>query len=149
MKHLKTALRFFPILVLTLFITSSCQNKDTKYTLLEKDDFKEVLKEIHLIDAAIAVHNNFDVRIYPIEEEYYTIFDKYGINKEDFYYNFIYYHKSKELNGIYDNMIQEMTVEKVKLEKQAEHEVSTITEEEDSTHQAKLRSLRQKHKKDK
>lgn len=116
------------IIIFLLNGVLACSGSE-KYTLLDEDTFRSLLKEIHLMDAAVAVNNNNFNMVEPLEEDYEPILERYGVTKEDLYYNFIHYHKNEQIGSIYDKMMEEMTVEKVKIEKQVELEEG----EKDST----------------
>ena len=106
-------------LTIGIYACGSSNNEVKSTVIIPKDSLIQMLKDIHLVDAASKqnfIPNNA-VTHYKYQE-YKFVLEKHGISKARFDSTLTYYSsKGKEFEALYDDLIKEMKKDEVVLEK--------------------------------
>jgi hypothetical protein len=108
------------MLALLLFSCSNTEIKIPKNILSEKV-FENVLKEVHLAEAAFELKKNKDMEIAKNElsNTYFYIYKKHQISEDEFKETLNYYSGNPEkLEPIYTNILKQLNAEKFKIDQQ-------------------------------
>jgi hypothetical protein len=112
---------YLNFLICVLIISCSEQRAQRKAaeTIIEKEKMINILTDMHIVEAAnsmrLIADSNKTVPIAPYQLE---IFKKYNVSKTKFDSSLKYYSENHmQLNNIYDEVINEISLRQAKLEK--------------------------------
>ncbi len=111
---------YLSILACLLFSCSNSKEKNPE-NIVSEIRFESILKEIHLAEATFDLNKTKDIQNANIKlyNEYLNIYKKYKISEDDFKETLNYYSENpKNLEKIYNNILQQLTKEKSKLDQQ-------------------------------
>jgi len=109
---------------LTVLVFFSCCTRKISHPPLSKEKLIPIMIDIQLAEAEYAKGNQFEKgRAIKVLTEYDKIFLKHNVNSEDFYTSFAYYRQHpKEMDELYQEVIEEMTKRESELNKQSKTE---------------------------
>ena len=97
----------------------SCNDVKNIDTIIGKEKLTDILVDIHLIEAKyenLKFKEEFKANAV-LKNDYDSIFNIYNINFEEFKYSLSYYaEKNDELERIYNNALEKLKKEKLKLD---------------------------------
>ena len=107
-------------LLIIAFLVSACSNPNEKTpkNILPETSFKNLLKEIHLKEAAFKIENKNLLKP-KLKDCCSGLYRKYNISSEDFKKTIDFYSKNTEnLEQIYSDILEELNKERSKLDQQ-------------------------------
>lgn len=105
-------------LLILAFLVSACSNPNAKQpkNILPETSFKNLLKEIHLTEAAFKIENKNLLKT-KLKDCCSGLYRKYNISAEDFKNTIDFYSKNTEtLEKIYSDILEELNKERSKLD---------------------------------
>lgn len=105
------------IKILIPILLVSCSMNPPAKSIIESEDFKPIIKAIHLIEARHEIRNKSGIKNHvSLDSDYDSIFKAHNISKELFMESIDYYSMHpKKLNAIYESVLEELKSEKSKL----------------------------------
>lgn len=111
---------FFYIIAISLITLSSCKTKNEQIKkpeyLIPKDTLAMIFVDIHKIDG-IVLSNSLNMNKYSKEDLYYSVFQKYDVNEDEFNSTVRYYtlNDIRTLHEIYSESLAILNEEKAEL----------------------------------
>src|SRR5690554_5962479 len=107
----------FKYLLFIIIVSISCSNIGDNRKKLNREEFKNLLIDLHLTDAIIQAHNTTNPTTVRVNmSQYDSIFIKHNITEMDLYWNIAYYTQLTELDKIYHEIINEFNIRKGKVQ---------------------------------
>lgn len=103
--------------LLLLFISISCTQNTSNDKKLSKDVITAVIYDLTIADGTISAYSDFVNRTYVKQDFYDRIFKVHGIDADKFRWNILYYTETREINAMYENVINRLNENRTALEK--------------------------------
>lgn len=108
------------LLILSFFLFT-CSNPPPTENILSDTEFEDVLKQIHLSEAAFQLNKMQDIKgaKLTLKNNYHAICSQYKISNSDLQNNLNYYAKNPEkIEKIYRNLLEKLNKERSILDQQ-------------------------------
>lgn len=125
-------------LIIVLLLCFACNSKLADKPAIDKEEFIQILTDIHLAEASMMNGNPFEKgRGLSMIMEYDKIFDKNKVSREDFIQTFNYYKQHpKEMDELYNDISERMTVKEAEVSSQERQQVNKSNQTKNNTEDA-------------
>ena len=110
--------KYYLLIIICLLFSCNNSNEELSENILSENNFKSILKEIHLAEATFELQKTKEIMEAKNElaNSYQNIYSEYAISEEDFKRALEHYSVNPEkLEKIYEKIIEELAKEKTNL----------------------------------